>query len=61
MLDHFPELDTERLHLIEITQFHLNDFYKLFSDERVARYGNCPHDHVFFIARRLRWRNLNSF
>ena len=40
MLDHFPKLDTERLHLIEITQFHLNDFYKLFSDERVARYYN---------------------
>ena len=40
MLENFPELNTERLNLIEITQAHLNDYYKLFSDERVVKYYN---------------------
>jgi len=33
-------LHTERLDLIEINPSHLNDYYQLFSDERVARYYN---------------------
>jgi len=40
MITHFPELKTERLQLIQITQSHLEDYYQLFSDERVARYYN---------------------
>lgn len=40
MLDKFPELRTERLRLIEIKQIHLNDYYNLFKDERVAHYYN---------------------
>ena len=36
MLEKFPELETERLNLIEIKQAYLNDYYKLFSDERVS-------------------------
>ena len=40
MLENFPELKTERLNLIEIKQSGLNDYYKLFSDERVARFYN---------------------
>ena len=40
MIDNFPELNTERLSLIEIKQNHLNDYYKLFSNERVTEYYN---------------------
>ena len=40
ILENFPELQTERLNLIEIKQSHLNDYYKLFSDERVTKYYN---------------------
>lgn len=40
MLDKFPELKTGRLDLIEIRQSHLGDYFKLFKDERVAKYYN---------------------
>lgn len=40
MLENFPELQTERLSLIEIRQSHLNDYYQLFSDEEVTKYYN---------------------
>ena len=40
MIEKFPKLETERLNLIEIRQSHLNDYYMLFSDERVAKYYN---------------------
>jgi len=39
-LDIFPVLHTERLDLIEITQAHLGDLYKLFGDEEVTRFYN---------------------
>lgn len=39
-LENFPELQTERLDLVEIKQSHLNDYYKLFCDERVTKYYN---------------------
>lgn len=38
MSEKFPELKTEKLDLVEIRQTHLNDYYKLFSDERVTEY-----------------------
>lgn len=40
MLNTFPKLETERLDLIEIQQAHLNDYYKIFNDERVTKYYN---------------------
>jgi ribosomal-protein-alanine N-acetyltransferase len=40
MFDKFPELHTERLELVEITQSHLSDFYEIFRDERAAKYYN---------------------
>ena len=40
MINTFPELETKRLKLIEIRQSHLDDYYKLFSDERVTKYYN---------------------
>ena len=40
MLESFPELKTERLNLIEIKQPYLNDYYKLFCDERVSKFYN---------------------
>ena len=40
MLEKFPEIKTERLDLIEIKQTYLDDYYKLFSDERVTEYYN---------------------
>lgn len=39
-LDTFPILSTDRLELVEITQSHLGDLYKLFSDEKVTRFYN---------------------
>ena len=39
-LDTFPVLHTERLDLIEITQAHLGDLFKLFGDEEVTRFYN---------------------
>ncbi len=36
----FPVLHTERLDLVEIKQAHLNDIYKLFSDEKVTEFYN---------------------
>lgn len=40
MLSNFPELKTERLDLIQIRQSHLDDFFNLFKDERVAKFYN---------------------
>ena len=40
MLEKCPEIKTERLDLIEIKQTYLDDYYKLFSDERVTEYYN---------------------
>ena len=40
MLDTFPILYTERLQLIEITQAHLGDLFKLFGDSRVTQFYN---------------------
>ena len=39
-LDTFPILSTNRLDLVEIKQMHLDDLYKLFSDENVTRFYN---------------------
>jgi ribosomal-protein-alanine N-acetyltransferase len=39
-LDTFPLLYTDRLDLVEITQNHLCDIYKLFGDENVTRFYN---------------------
>jgi len=36
----FPTLHTERLDLIEIEDKHMNDLYKLFSDQDVTRFYN---------------------
>lgn len=36
--DIFPTLHTERLDLIELTQDHLKDVYRLFTDKRVTKY-----------------------
>jgi len=36
----FPALHTDRLDLIEITQNHLSDLFKLFGDAQVVRYYN---------------------
>ncbi len=40
LFDAFPVLHTERLDLIEITQAHLADLFKLFRDEEVTRFYN---------------------
>lgn len=36
----FPELQTERLSLVEINQSHLTDYYEIFKDENVTKYYN---------------------
>jgi len=36
----FPVLKTQRLHLVEIEQNHLNDLFALFGDDQVTRYYN---------------------
>ncbi len=36
----FPVLETERLRLVEITQEHLEDLFKLFGDGSVTKYYN---------------------
>ena len=38
MFDKFPELYTERLDLVEITQSHLIDFYEIFRNEKATKY-----------------------
>lgn len=45
MLDKFPELHTERLDLVEISQSHLTDFYEIFKDERATKYYNILPFH----------------
>jgi ribosomal-protein-alanine N-acetyltransferase len=40
MFDKFPELYTERLDLVEITQSHLIDFYEIFRNEKATKYYN---------------------
>ena len=39
-LNTFPIIHTDRLDLVEITQSHLGDIYKLFGDENVTRFYN---------------------
>ena len=56
MLEKFPELETERLNLIEIKQSYLDDYYKLFSDERVTRYYNIiPFKEKSEVQKHLDW------
>ena len=38
--DKFPYLQTKRLELVDINQSHLTDYYKIFKDERIAKYYN---------------------
>lgn len=50
----FPQLETDRLHLIEIQDCHLNDLFRLFSDDNVTRFYNLhtytdPSDGKKFI------------
>jgi len=40
MLDSFPKLHTDQLDLIQISQEHLGDIFKLFSDRRVTQFYN---------------------
>ena len=40
MAETFPVLQTERLNLVEITQEHLDDLFKIFGDKRVTEYYN---------------------
>jgi [ribosomal protein S5]-alanine N-acetyltransferase len=44
-LTYFPELFTERLHLRELTDEHVNDIYELFSNEQVTRFYNLTTFH----------------
>lgn len=40
LFNKFPELQTERLTLIEINQSHLMDYFEIFKDENVTKYYN---------------------
>ena len=40
MFDTFPNLYTNRLDLVEITQEHLGDIFKIFSDQKVTQFYN---------------------
>lgn len=56
MLEKFPELKTERLDLVEIKQTHLNDYYKLFSNERVTEYYNIkPFKEEYEAQKYIDW------
>jgi len=55
-MEKFPELQTERLELVEIDQPHLEDYFNIFKDKRVTKYYNIiPFTHVEEAQKYVDW------